>query len=78
MSTSTNPVHPIQPLFWRVPDVAAYLNISRSTIYVLQAGDESFPKAVQLGPRAVGWRRAEIERWAATRPPARVTLQHCP
>ena len=68
----------IQPVFFRVPDVAAFLNIGRSTIYKYQAEDPSFPKAVQLGQKAVGWRRAEIEEWAASRPPARVTLQNCP
>ena len=68
----------IQPMFWRVPDVAAFLNVSKSSLYNFQANDQSFPRAVQLGPRTVGWRRVEIEEWAASRPPARVTLQNCP
>lgn len=34
--------------------------LSRSTIYA-RLRDKTFPAAVKLGPRAVGWRTSDIE-----------------
>ena len=49
----------------RMTQVKARTGLSRSTIYLrIKAGD--FPGQVSLGPRAVGWLEAEIERWIAT------------
>lgn len=42
--------------------VCAYLSISRSTIRRWM-GDNRFPTPVQLGPRCVRWKLAEIESW---------------
>ena len=46
----------------RRPEVEARTGLSRSTIY---AGMSKgiFPEAVRLGPRAVGWREADIAHW---------------
>lgn len=38
--------------------------LSRSTIYQ-RIRAKTFPPAVQLGPRAVGWRRGDIDAWLA-------------
>ena len=46
----------------RRPDVEAVNGLSRSTIYKWM-NEGSFPKPVKLGPRAVGWREADINDW---------------
>jgi len=38
--------------------------LSRSTIYQ-RIKNKTFPPAVQLGPRAVGWRRGDIDAFLA-------------
>ena len=59
----------ITPEIYRLPEVVAICGISRSTIYEMIRRDE-FPRPVQLGARAVGWRRSDIEAWLASRPAA--------
>jgi prophage regulatory protein len=49
----------------RLTQVKARTGLSRSTIY-LRIKAREFPAQVSLGPRAVGWLEAEIERWIAT------------
>ena len=49
----------------RRPDVEAVTGLSRSTIYKWM-DEGSFPKPVKLGPRAVGWREADINDWLET------------
>jgi prophage regulatory protein len=44
------------------PAVEARTGLSRSTIYAGMAKG-TFPQAVKLGPRAVGWREADIAAW---------------
>ena len=56
------------PLFLRMPTVLRLTGLGRSTIYRLIA-DNKFPCPVRLGPRAVAWRRADVERWSEARPP---------
>ena len=56
------------PLFLRMPTVLRLTGLGRSTIYRLIAG-RKFPCPVRLGPRAVAWRRADLERWSEARPP---------
>lgn len=50
-------------IFLRLPAVTRLTGRSRSTIYRLVAA-RKFPDPVALGPRAVAWRRTEIERRA--------------
>ena len=50
----------------RLPAVKDRTGLSRSTIYGLIA-DGRFPRQFRLGPRAVGWREADIEHWIAAR-----------
>ena len=42
------------------------LGLSRSLIYQLIA-DGTFPKQINLGPRAVGWLESDIQEWINTR-----------
>ena len=51
----------VSPILRR-PDVEAVTGRSRSTIYKWM-DEGSFPKPVKLGPRAVGWREADINDW---------------
>ena len=55
----------VSPILRR-PDVEAVTGLSRSTIYKWM-NEGSFPKPVKLGPRAVGWREADINYWLETR-----------
>ena len=58
-------------MFLRVQSVIHITGLSRSTLYRLIA-DESFPRPVRLGPRAVAWRRSDIDAWGE----ARLTATH--
>ena len=48
----------------KTPHVPSSISIllSRSTIY-LKVAQGSFPKPINLGPRAVGWVASEIDAW---------------
>ena len=49
----------------RMRQVKARTGLSRSTIYLkIKCGE--FPAQVSLGPRAVGWLEAEVDRWIAS------------
>jgi prophage regulatory protein len=54
-------------VFLRLRAVVRVTGLSRATLYRLIA-NEQFPRPVQLGPRAVGWRLADVEAWAEVRP----------
>lgn len=50
----------------RISNVVEFVGLSRSTIYnYISIG--AFPKSVQLGPRAVGWKLEDIESWISAR-----------
>ena len=52
----------------RLPAVQTKVQLSRSSIYRLEA-EGQFPKRVQLGTgHSVGWYLHEVEEWLATRP----------
>ena len=46
----------------RLNDVIARTGLSRTVIYRRMAAG-TFPRMVELGPRAVGWRESDIEAW---------------
>jgi prophage regulatory protein len=48
----------------RRKQVESETGLSRSTIYQRIKG-KTFPPAVKLGPRAVGWRRGDIDAFLA-------------
>ena len=60
----------VQPAFFRLKDVAAFLNLGYSSIYHLRDHDPTFPKAVKLTDKAIGWHRDQIVEWANSRPVA--------
>ncbi|MEO8080662.1 MAG: AlpA family phage regulatory protein [Caldimonas sp.] len=45
----------------RLLSIVSGTGLVRSTIY--KPAQHQFPAPVQLGGRAVGWRRGDIERW---------------
>ena len=51
----------------RIDEVTALCALSRPTIYRMMA-EGRFPRQVQLGSRAVRWRRADVEAWIEERP----------
>jgi len=57
----------IAVVFLRLQAVVRVTGLSRSTLYRLIA-DEQFPRPVRLGPRAVAWRRTDVEAWGEARP----------
>ena len=50
----------------RRPEVQRVTGLRRSSIYALMSAG-TFPKAVPLGPRAVGWLASEVAAWIAGR-----------
>ncbi len=46
----------------RLPAVKTRTGLSRSTIY-LRISEDSFPRPISLGGRAVGWIESEIDEW---------------
>ena len=59
------PAEPIR-LFARLPTVMQATGLGRSTIYRLVANGE-FPAPVHVGPRALAWRWADLDRWSESR-----------
>lgn len=57
----------VPPVFLRMPTVMRITGLGRSTIYRLIA-DQKFPSPVRLGPRAVAWRRTDLDQWSDARP----------
>ena len=51
----------------RVRDVMAVTQLSRMTLH-RRVRDGSFPAPVRLGPRAIGWRRTDVEQWVEELP----------
>ncbi len=55
----------------RVPQVVELTGLSRLTIHrLVQMG--RFPPPFKLGLRAIGWRRADLERFLAGRPAVKI------
>jgi prophage regulatory protein len=53
---------PVASIILRRKQVEAITGLSRSTIYQ-RIKEKTFPAAIHLGPRAVGWRAADIDEW---------------
>ena len=64
-----------QIAIYRLPAVCEVTGLSKATIYRLLARRE-FPSRVQLSPRCVGWRVAEIDAWLAARAGVREEPAH--
>jgi len=48
--------------FIRLPAVKLATGLARSTIYK-KMDENTFPKQISLGGKAVGWLEADIQRW---------------
>ena len=48
----------------RMPELTRLTGLSKATIYRMVA-EGTFPRPVQLGKQAVGWRASAIQRWNA-------------
>ncbi len=46
----------------RLPEVKKLTGLGRSTIYRMMA-EKTFPTQISLGPKAVGWLEADIQKW---------------
>jgi len=56
----------MEGFIWREAKVLEATGLSKTTRWrLMKAGD--FPKKIQLGPRAVGWRAEEIIEWVRNR-----------
>jgi prophage regulatory protein len=53
-------------MFLRLRQVLHITGLSRSTLYRLIAVG-SFPRPVRIAPRAVAWRRSDIDVWGEAR-----------
>jgi prophage regulatory protein len=50
----------------RLPQVISEVGLSRSAIYQ-RISEDSFPKSINLGGRAVGWLASDIQAWIKSR-----------
>jgi prophage regulatory protein len=66
---------PETPPLLRMPTVMRMTGLARSTIYQMIA-DQRFPTPVRLGPRAVAWRRSDLDRWSEARPAVSSLITH--
>ena len=51
----------------RPREAARYIGVSRPTLDRWRK-DGNFPKALQLGAQAIGWRRSDLDEWLDQRP----------
>ncbi len=58
-----------EPRILRLPEVKHRTGLSKASIY-RQIATGDMPPPIRLGPRAVGWRLADINTWLASRPTA--------
>jgi len=56
----------------RLKDVMARTGVSRSTLYAWMKMS-TFPKAVALGGRSIGWRESDISSWIENRTHKKLT-----
>jgi len=61
----------------RIEEIISLTGLSRSMIYKLQAAND-FPKSIQLGERAVGWRKSDLDSWIHNRVHNRNTNTNLP
>lgn len=57
----------IQAEVLRPREAARYVGLSRPTIDRWRKAGK-FPKALQLGAQAIGWRRSNLDEWLDERP----------
>jgi prophage regulatory protein len=60
---------PFRDRILRQAEVEAKVGFRKTKMWELIA-DRAFPEPIALGPRAVGWRESEVDRWIAELPRA--------
>lgn len=50
-----------------IQEVCAKLKVKKNTVYNWLREDQTFPKQIQLGPRCVRWKAADLEAWIASK-----------
>ncbi|WP_247549210.1 helix-turn-helix transcriptional regulator [Ralstonia solanacearum] len=56
----------------RMKQLIERTRLSRATLYVLMAGDSTFPRKIKLTARTVGWLESEVDAWITSRANSRV------
>jgi len=51
---------------YRLSDLVDVTGLSRTTLWRLER-EGSFPRHIKLSSRAIGWTRADVEAWFASR-----------
>jgi prophage regulatory protein len=59
--------HHITPALLRPNEAAAYLGISRRQLYNVQSENPDFPPKIKLTSKCVGFRRADLDAWIASK-----------
>ena len=52
---------------WKQKQICHVLKISRTTLWRFRQ-NPSFPSAIKLGPRSIGWRAVDIVNWIESQP----------
>ena len=52
---------------FRLPEVVRLTGASRQSIYRWM-GEGRFPKSIEIGVRAIGWRESDLKDWLESRP----------
>lgn len=60
------------PRILRMKQLIERTRLSRATLYVLMAGDPTFPRKIKLTARTVGWLEFEVDAWITARANSRV------
>lgn len=73
----TNDYEPYSPIVVRLPVVLQLTGLSKASVYEKlnpkgKHYDPTFPKQIEIGKRARGWRRQEILTWLQSKADARV------
>ena len=68
LPTATTPT-PTAPAIYRAAQLTEMLGFSRMTLW-RRVRDGSFPSPVKIGPRTIGWKAGDVERWIESRPAA--------
>lgn len=53
--------------FFRPADAQKYLGIKKTKLRDLTETDPTFPRKIRISPRCVGWTRAQLDTWLASK-----------
>jgi len=61
------PQHQPDQAFFRPADAEKYLGIKKTKLRDLTETDPTFPRKIRISPRCVGWTRAQLDAWLASK-----------